>query len=287
MAESLIDVRSRIASTKKTSQITKAMYMVSSSKVKRSQQTYLNYQDFLSRIRQLVATTLKNVGEDFSYPMFDKREVKTTAYLLISSDTGLAGPYNTNVFKHFEQLVSETKEDYVVWTIGRKAYSYIKGKNHPLINTSPTLVRDDVMYVDIVPLAKQFVEAYLKGEIDKIVIVYNHFVNSLTIETTSEVLLPISEIESDVEEKEREFLFEGGIDNIVEKIMPMYIQAVVYGVILDAKISEHSSRMNSMKSATDNAEEVINKLQILYNRARQSAITTELIDIIAGANAVE
>ena len=129
MAESLIDVRSRIASTKKTSQITKAMYMVSSSKVKRSQQTYLNYQDFLNRIRQLVATTLKNVGEDFSYPMFEKREIKTTAYLIISSDTGLAGPYNTNVFKHFEQLVSETKEKYVVWTIGRKAYSYIKGKN--------------------------------------------------------------------------------------------------------------------------------------------------------------
>ena len=285
MAESLIDVRSRIASTKKTSQITKAMYMVSSSKVKRSQQTYLNYQDFLNRIRQLVATTLKNVGEDFSYPMFEKREIKTTAYLIISSDTGLAGPYNTNVFKHFEQLVSETKEKYVVWTIGRKAYSYIKGKKHPLINTSPTLVRDDVMYIDIVPLAKQFVEAYLKGEIDKLVIVYNHFVNSLTIETTSEVLLPITEIESDVIEKE--FLFEGGIENIVDKIMPMYIQAVVYGIILDAKISEHSSRMNSMKNATDNAEEVINKLQILYNRARQSAITTELIDIIAGANAVE
>lgn len=285
MAESLIDVRSRIASTKKTSQITKAMYMVSSSKVKRSQHAYLNYQDFLSRIRGLVATTLKNVGDDFSYPMFDKREVKTTAYLLISSDTGLAGPYNTNVFKHFEQLVAENDGNYVVWTIGRKAFSYAKSKKHPLINTSPTLIRDDVMYVDIVPLAKQFVHAYLKGEIDKLVIVYNHFVNSLTIEITSETLLPIEKIEDDV--VEQEFLFEGGIENIVDEIMPMYIQAVVYGIILDAKISEHSSRMNSMKNATDNAEEVIDKLQILYNRARQSAITNELIDIIAGANAVE
>ena len=121
MALSLIDVRSRIASTKKTSQITKAMYMVSSSKVKRSQQVYLNYQDFLNRIKELVAVTLKNTGEDFSYPMFEKREVKTTAYLLISSDTGLAGPYNTNVFKRFEQLV-ENDNNYLVWTIGRKAY---------------------------------------------------------------------------------------------------------------------------------------------------------------------
>lgn len=285
MAESLIEVRSRIASTKKTSQITKAMYMVSSSKVKRSQQAYINYQDFLDRIRGLVANTLSNVGEDFSYPMLEEREIKTTAYLIISSDTGLAGPYNTNVFKQFEQLVSENKGDYVVWTIGRKAFSYAKAKKHPLINTSPTLIRDDVMYVDIVPLAKQFVQAYLKGEIDKLVIVYNHFVNSLTIEIKSETLLPISEIKAT--ENKTEYLYEGGIDHIVDEIMPMYIQAVVYGIILDAKISEHSSRMNSMKNATDNAEEVIDKLQILYNRARQSAITTELIDIIAGANAVE
>ena len=285
MAESLIDVKGRINSTKKTSQITKAMYMVSSSKVKRSQQTYYSYQDFLNRIRQLVVTTLNNTGADFSYPMFEKREVKTTAYLLITSDTGLAGPYNTNVFKHFEQLVADNKDNYLVWTIGRKGYAYAKNKKHPLINTSPVLVRDDVMYVDIVPLAKQFVNAYLKGEIDKIVIVYNHFVNSLNIEVKSEILLPMDEIKS--EEVNDNYLFEGGILDIVEEIMPMYIQAVVYGIILDAKISEHSSRMNSMKNATDNAEEVINKLQILYNRARQSAITTELIDIIAGANAVE
>lgn len=284
MSGSLIDVRSRIASTKKTSQITKAMYMVSSSKVKRSQQAYLNYQDFLDRIKQLVAKTLANIGEDFSYPMLEKREVKTTAYLLISSDTGLAGPYNTNVFKHFEQLVSDNK-DYVVWTIGRKAYAYAKSKKHPLINQTPTLIRDDVMYVDIVGIAKQFVQAYLKGEVDKLVIVYNHFVNSLSIEVKDTVLLPLEE--GLPECKDEEYLFEGGIENIVEEIMPMYVQAIVYGIILDAKISEHSSRMNSMKSATDNANEVIDKLQILYNRARQSAITTELIDIIAGANAVE
>ena len=285
MALSLIDVRSRIASTKKTSQITKAMHMVSSSKVKRSQQAYLNYQDFLNRIKELVAITLKNTGEDFSYPMFEKREVKTTAYLLISSDTGLAGPYNTNVFKHFEQLVVNDKTNYLVWTIGRKSYSYVKSKGHPLINTSPLLIRDDVQYIDIVPIAKQIVHAYLTGEIDKIVIVYNHFVNSLNIEVKDDILLPIEPIvTSDIK---TEYLFEGGILDIVDEIMPMYIQAVVYGIILDAKISEHSSRMNAMKNATDNATEVIDKLQILYNRARQSAITTELIDIIAGANAVE
>jgi F-type H+-transporting ATPase subunit gamma len=284
MAESLIDVKGRINSTKKTSQITKAMYMVSSSKVKRSQQVYYSYQDFLNRIKELVGTTLNNTGPDFTYPMFEKREVKTTAYLLITSDTGLAGPYNTNVFKYFEQLVSEEKGNYVVWTIGRKGFSYVKSKKHPLINAAPVLIRDDVMYVDIVPLAKQFVNAYLKGEIDKIVIVYNHFVNSLNIEVTSEVLLPMDEIKSD--EINDEYLFEGGISDIIDEIMPMYIQAVVYGIILDAKISEHSSRMNSMKNACDNAKEVEEKLTLLYNHARQNQITTELTDIINGSSAV-
>ena len=285
MAESLIDVRSRIASTKKTSQITKAMYMVSSSKVKRSQQAYNDYQDFLDRFRGLVAKTLQNVGDDYSHPMFVKREVKTTAYLLISSDTGLAGAYNANVFKHFEQLVASDGGNYVVGTIGRKAFAYTKAKKHPHINTSPVLIRDDVMYVDIVPLAKQLVSAYLNGSIDKLVIIYNHFVNSLTQETLAEVLLPLDSIEGNVVEKE--YLFEGGVEQTLEEIIPMYIQTVIYGIILDAKTAEHSSRMNSMKNATDNASEIIDKLQILYNRARQSAITTELIDIIAGANAVE
>ena len=285
MAESLIDVRSRIASTKKTSQITKAMYMVSSSKVKRSQQAYFNYQDFLDRMRALVAKTLNSVGDDFHYPMFEKREVKTTAYLLISSDTGLAGAYNANVFKHFEQLVATNSGSYVVGTIGRKAFAYIKSKKHPLINTTPTLIRDDVMYVDIVPLAKTLVSGYLNGSIDRLVIIYNHFVNSLTQETKHEILLPLDHIDGEVISKE--YLFEGGVLKTLDEIIPMYIQTVIYGIILDAKTSEHSSRMNSMKNATDNATEVIDKLQILYNRARQAAITTELIDIIAGANAVE
>ena len=261
------------------------MYMVSSSKVRRSQKAFNSYQEFVKKITDLVVTVLNNTPDNYVNPLFNKREVKTTAYLLVSSDTGLAGPYNSNIFKYFEQLIAEEKGDYVVGTIGRKAYTYAKNKKHPLVNKSAVLIRDDVMYVDIVPLAKQLVSAYLNGSIDKLVIIYNHFVNSLTQETLAEVLLPLDSIEGNVVEKE--YLFEGGVEQTLEEIIPMYIQTVIYGIILDAKTAEHSSRMNSMKNATDNASEIIDKLQILYNRARQSAITTELIDIIAGANAVE
>ena len=285
MAESLREVKARITSTKKTSQITKAMYMVSSSKVRRSQKTFVKYQDFMKSIGDIVLTVLSKANDEYVHPLLTKREIKKTAYLLITSDTGLAGAYNANVFKYFEKLRTDENGDYVVGTIGRKGYAYIKSKGYPTLNEQAIFVRDDVMFVDIVPLATKFVEAYLKGEIDKLVIVYNHFVNSITQETRSRELLPIDSISGDV--IEREYLYEGGIENTLNELLPMYIEAVIYGVILDAKTSEHSSRMNSMKNATDNAEEVISKLQILYNRARQSAITTELTDIIAGANAVE
>ena len=153
-----------------------------------------------------------------------------------------------------------------------------------MLEENPTYVRDDVLFVDIAPLAKKFVEAYLNKEIDKLVIVYNHYVNSLTQEVTFEELLPIKKIEGS--HQQTDFVYETGIEKTLDLLLPMYLEDMIYGIILDAKAAEHSARMNSMKSATDNAEEIIAKLQLLYNRARQSVVTNELIDIIGGANAI-
>lgn len=283
MGLSLRDVKERISSTKKTSQITKAMYMVSSSKIRRSQKNYAKYQDFVDNIASLVATVLSK-ATDYVHPMLVKREIKKTAYILISSDTGLAGPYNANVFKEFERI-SASDTDYLVGTLGRKAFSYAKNKGLNLLNENATLVRDDVMFMDIVPLAKKFIALYLDGKIDRLVIVYNHFVNSLTTGVVTKELLPIDCVNGEVSPVE--YLFEGGVEKTLNDLLPMYVNATLYGIILDAKTAEHSSRMNAMRQATDNADEVIGKLQLSYNRARQSAITTELIDIIAGAGAVK
>ncbi|MDE5855618.1 MAG: F0F1 ATP synthase subunit gamma, partial [Anaeroplasmataceae bacterium] len=126
--------------------------------------------------------------------------------------------------------------------------------------------------------------SYLSGAIDKLVIIYNHYINSLSLEIRFEELLPITSLEK--MESPREYIYETGIEKTLDIVLPMYIQDMIYGIILDAKVSEHSARMNSMRNATDNATEVIAKLQLLYNRARQGAITTELIDIIGGANAI-
>lgn len=287
MANSLREVKQRISSTESTAQITKAMYMVSSSKVKKAERFYKNYQDFMVRKSTLVRQMISRADEDNKHPLLKERPILKTAYLLVTSDRGLAGAYNSSVYKAFEERLAnqgQTNESIVCGAIGKQGFSYLKRKNYPLIIDSPTLVRDDVMFIDVLPLANRFIQAYLNGEIDKLVIVYNHYINSLSIEVRFEELLPITSLEA--KEVSLDYVFETGIEKTLDIVLPMYVQDMIYGIILDAKVSEHSARMNSMRNATDNAKEVIAKLQLLYNRARQGAITTELIDIIGGANAI-
>lgn len=286
MANSLREVKKRISSTESTAQITKAMYMVSSSKVKKAEKTYKNYQDFMQRIATMVKQMLAKSAEDYKHPLMADRPVNTVAYLIITSDRGLAGAYNSSIYKALEEHIATLNEDVkiVCSAIGKQGYSYLKRKNYNLINDEPTFVRDDVMFIDILELAQGIINSYLEGEIDKLIIVYNHYINSLSQEVRFEELLPITSLSG--EAGSIDYVYESGIEKTLDLVLPMYIQDMIYGIILDAKVSEHSARMNSMRSATDNAEEVIAKLELLYNRARQNAITNELIDIIGGANAI-
>lgn len=288
MANSLRAVQSRINSTKSTAQITKAMYMVSQSKVKRAEKNYKSYQDFMNRIASMVSEIVKKASDEYPHKLLVDREVKKTAYFIITSDTGLAGGYNNNIFKALDEKIKEnhkSNDEFVTGAIGKKGFAYLKSKKYELLNDSLVLVRDDVMFMDIEPLAQKFIDAYLNGEIDKLVIIYNHYVNSLTQEIRFEELLPIKNIK-ETTEQEVDFIYETGIERTLDLILPMYVKDIIFGIILDAKTAEHSSRMNAMKSATDNASEIIDKLQLLYNRARQSVVTNELIDIIGGANAI-
>lgn len=287
MANSLREVKVRITSTKNTAQITKAMYMVSQSKVKRAESNYKKYKDFMNNITSCVSQIVEKAKEDYKHPLLTKRAVKKTSYLLITSDRGLAGSYNSGLFKAFKEYVKEnhkSKDEFNVSSIGKKGFGFIEKEGYHTIQKAPTLVRDDVMFIDIHPLAKSIIDSYLNEEIDKLVIIYNHYVNSITQEIVFKELLPIDKI--DEVNSNVDYIYETGIEETLNLVLPMYVQDIIYGIILDAKTSEHSARMNSMKNATDNATEIIDKLQLLYNRARQDVITTELIDIIGGANAI-
>ncbi len=289
MANSLRQVKGRIASTKSTAQITKAMYMVSQSKVKRAEKTYKAYKDYMKRIEDMTFDIARRVDDEYENVLLKDREIKKTAYLIITSDRGLAGAYNSSLFKALNAKLSEhkTSDEYICGAIGKQGFNFLKRINAPLMQEDVTYVRDDVMFLDIAPLAKKFIDAYKSGEIDKLVIIYNHFINSLTQEVVFEELLPIKKTASNEENNnDIDYIYETGINKTLDLLLPMYVQDIIYGIILDAKTAEHSARMNSMKSATDNAMEVIDKLQLQYNRARQNVVTNELIDIIGGANAI-
>ena len=284
MPASIKEIKKRITSTKKTGQITKAMYMVSQSKVKKSERTYQKYGSFLEEIKSLTHTALKQ-ATDYKSPLLEERLGSRDLYLLISSDTGLAGGYNNQVFKYFSSLASDKENDIYVAAIGRKAYYYLNSNDYNLINKTPIMIRDDVMYVDIQGIVSAIIKMYLEDQIDHVYIIYNHKVNSLTCEVKEELVLPITEI--DGTSYEGSFVFEGDIEESLDSLLKMYLSSYIYGIVLDSKTAEHTSRMNAMKNASDNVDEIVKKYGLIYNRARQSAITTELTDIIAGSNAVK
>lgn len=287
MANSLREVKGRIESTKKTAQITKAMYMVSQSKVRRAEKTYKDYKSFMKSISDMTASVVSKAKFDYKHDLLVQRNIKKTCFLIISSDKGLAGSYNSGLFKYFESLIKDRdlkNDEFMVSTIGKRAYNYVKKMKYENHQDKPTFIRDDVMFSDIVSLANQIIKEYLDGEIDKLVIIYNHFINSLSQEIEEKVLLPIEKIEGEI--IDTDYIYESGIENTLNKLLPMYVQDIIYGIILDAKTAEHASRVNSMRSATDNATDVIDKLQVLYNRSRQEAITNELNDIVGGSNAI-
>lgn len=283
MSASLRTVKTRINATKSTAQITKAMNMVSASKVRRAEKAYNEYKDYMQKITNLVGDLITANRE--KHPMLEERPVKRIGYIIITSDRGLAGSYNGNISKKLIEEINSIECDYIIGALGRKGYSFCEKSNLKMINNEPILIRDDVDFVDIKFFASGLIQKYINQEIDKIVVIYNKYINSITTETIAQTLLPIEKVEYSASNIDYEY--EQGALKTLDLILPMYVENTLFGIILNSKTSEHSCRMTAMKNATDNAEEVINQLQVLYNRARQSAITAELTDIVAGASAVE
>ena len=287
MSNSLREVKLRMTSTQKTAQITKAMNMVSASKLRRAEKTYSDYKAFMKQLDDVLSNIVSS-GEKFEHSMLKEREIKKVGYIIITSDRGLAGPYNSNVLKALTQEIKEknySTDDYVVGVIGTQGYAYCKKKGYNLLNSEPTFVRDDVAFIDIAEFGKSLISLYESGEIDSLVVIYNHYVNTLTQNVALKQILPISGVEGK-KEIVTEYEFDQGIEKSLNMILPMYVENMLYGLILDAKASEHSARMTAMKNATDNAETFIETLRLVYNRSRQAAITKELIDIVGGAKAV-
>jgi F-type H+-transporting ATPase subunit gamma len=263
--------------------------MVSASKLKRVERKHVAFTPIKSRVKRLLEDVLSS-NPELTHPLLEMREIKKTGYILVTSDRGLAGPYNANVIRYFETLVEnqhKSKDEYIVGTIGYKGFSYCRRKKLPLLNKESINSRDDVKFIDFQAMSRAFIELYLNRGVDRIVMIYAHYLNSISQEVKEEVLLPVTDLISDTKDLLSDYIFEPSTEEVINSLLPIYLENTLYGIILDAKTAEHAARMTAMKSATDNALEIIQKQNLIYNRARQAQITNELNDIIGGANAVK
>lgn len=291
MAGSLSEIKAKIISTEKTSKITSAMRMVSSAKLVKSEQAARDFQIYASKIRQITTDLLKSeltIGSD--NPMLVSRLVKKTGYIVITSDKGLVGGYNSKILKSVMDMITEyhADGDYEIISIGSVGSDFFKARG---MNVAFELrgLADQPSFEQVRQIISQSVDMFVNEIFDELYVCYNHHVNSLTSQVRVQQMLPISDLVADeaAEEGVTGFELEPNRHDILDQLLPQFTESLIYGAIIDAKTAEHAAGMTAMQTATDNAKNVINDLTIQYNRARQAAITQEITEIVAGANALE
>ncbi|AYC28836.1 ATP synthase F1 subunit gamma [Paenisporosarcina cavernae] len=283
---SLRDIQNRIQSTKKTSQITKAMQMVSASKLNRAELNAKSFVPYMGKIQEVVGA-IASGSSDSRHPMLTSRPVAKTAYLVISSDRGLAGAYNSNVLRAVTNAIRErhtSNDQFVVFAIGRVARDFFTKRGYPVIESVVGLP-DQPSFADIKGIAHKAVGMFTEGMYDELYMYYNHFVSAIQQDVTEKKVLPLTDIAPTGATASYEF--EPSSDAILEVLLPQYAESLIFGALLDGKASEHAARMTAMKSATDNASELISSLTLQFNRARQAAITQEITEIVGGVAALE
>jgi F-type H+-transporting ATPase subunit gamma len=286
------DIRRRIKSVKNTRQITRAMELVAASRMKKAQDMAIagrEYTYLLADILSSISTRLTEV----SHPLLQRREIRARGILLLTTDRGLCGPLNSNLFR----LVTEIKETVKFVSVGRKGTQFLGRSQRPLI--ADFVVDDTVPFKDVLPVAEFMVKQFLEGEIDTVEILFPRFVNTLVQEPTLVSLLPLPDLkemvrtiraglhykEAEPLNDDRQMLFEPDLKQLLNTILPLYANREIYQFMLSTKASEHSARMVAMKSATDNAGKLIDDLNLEFNKARQAAITQEILEIAAATAA--
>ncbi|CVN76796.1 proton-translocating ATPase%2C F1 sector%2C gamma-subunit [Streptococcus pneumoniae] len=292
MAVSLNDIKTKIASTKNTSQITNAMQMVSAAKLGRSEEAACNFQVYAQKVRKLLTDILHGNGAGASTnPMLISRSVKKTGYIVITSDRGLVGGYNSSILKAVMELKEEYHPDgkgFEMICIGGMGADFFKARGiQPLYELRG--LADQPSFDQVRKIISKTVEMYQNELFDELYVCYNHHVNTLTSQMRVEQMLPIVDLDPNEADEEYSLTFEleTSREEVLEQLLPQFAESMIYGAIIDAKTAENAAGMTAMQTATDNAKKVINDLTIQYNRARQAAITQEITEIVAGASALE
>lgn len=292
MAGSLNEIKSKIASTKKTSQITGAMQMVSAAKLAKSEQLAQSFQLYASKVRQITTDLLRGelMASDTSHPMLIRRPVRKSGYIVITSDSGLKGSYNSTILKAVMGMIEQdhtSKEEYAIIALGSMGADFFRARGiTPVFELRG--MADNPSFEEVQKIISKSVEMYKNELFDELYVCYNHHVNSLTSQVRVQQMLPVEDLDhNEVDGYTATFELEPNRDVILEQLLTQYAESTIYGAILDAKTAENAAGMTAMQTATDNAKNVITDLTIQYNRARQAAITQEITEIVAGASALE
>ncbi|EHQ92261.1 ATP synthase F1 subunit gamma [Desulfosporosinus youngiae] len=276
------DIRRRIRGVRNMQQITKAMKMVSAAKLRKAQQKLSAARPYANQL-QGVLERLAQAPGDTVHPLLVKRPVQKVVYVLITSDRGLCGGYNANLIRMTSGLIAETPQEVKLVAVGRRGRDFFRrGKIEFLAEF--VALGDEPSYNQAKEIAQEVVRLYEQGDADEVYLMYTEFVSAITQRPTRVKLLPIEKPEG---KQGKQYIFEPSPDEILASLLPKYVETQIFRSILEGKASEQGARMTAMSSATDNAKDVIERLSLAMNRARQAAITKEISEIVGGAAALE
>ncbi len=292
MSGALKEVRNRIKSVQSTQQITKAMKMVSAAKLRRAQDAITQMRPYAHKLQEMLANIVSSNDGGINAALASERAVEKVLIIVVTSDRGLCGGYNSNLIKLSKQLAREKystqfeKGNVQFLPIGKKGYEYF-GKNGFKIVDKYWDIFTGLNFEKVQAAAKHAMEAFSAGEIDAVELVYSEFKNAATQVFAAESFLPVKKVQQTGGQKKSDFIYEPGLEVLIAELMPKILNTQLYKAVLDANASEHGARMTAMDKASENANEMLKSLKISYNRARQAAITTELTEIVSGAAALK
>jgi F-type H+-transporting ATPase subunit gamma len=293
MSGALKEVRNRIKSVQSTQQITKAMKMVSAAKLRKAQNAITEMKPYANKLKTLLGNILQAGEAKTNLKLSEVRTVENLLLIVVTSDRGLCGGYNSGIIKLAKQFAKDKeatlnkKPNLTIWPIGKKAFEHFT-KNGYQTNNSFKDVFLNLKFETVQKCAEAATQAYLNKEFDEIQVVYSEFKNAGTQVFSAEQFLPFTATEkiNDTKTTQADFIFEPGKQELLNELMPKILNTQLFKAVLDGNASEHGARMTAMDKASENANEILKSLKISYNRARQAAITTELTEIVSGAAAL-
>lgn len=283
------DLRRRIASVKNTQQITKAMKMVAAARLRRAQEAIVKARPYAAAIKGMVANLASVPGMEELHPMLQARPVKKVVVVLITSDRGLCGGFNSNLLKRAEALYRAEKDSAEISfiTIGKRGHDYLRGRSIPIKKNFTDFFKS-VSYAKVQAVADELIHGFVAGEFDEVRVIFSEFKSAISQVPQTVSLLPIRFAQDGAASKvSMDFIFEPSRESVLADILPRYFRAKIYKAILESQASEYGARMAAMDSATKNAGEMIRKLSLEYNKQRQAGITKELLEIVSGAEALK